>query len=152
MSSSKAGSVAVDQGREILCREVARCINAGHFVVRVRIIKSAGRPAGVRISVHQEDGWKKHFEAMDDRALASAFDETLAMLASKAHRDQWSAKRRSHADGYDIDLQFHPEKFKDRLGAKLKSVVTGTLFRDSHDSKQDKRRSIRTPRQTRVGR
>jgi hypothetical protein len=150
MSSSRAGSPAVDQARHTLCRELAHSIKAGIFNIRVHVTTSADRPVAVRLDAHQDDGWRKQFECRDDHALIEAFDETLAMLASTRHHDDWSAQRRAHADGYDIELQFHAEKFKDRAGSNLESVLTGLLFRDSHDSKNDSRRSIRTPRQTRI--
>jgi hypothetical protein len=150
MSSSRAGSRAVDEARQALCREVARCINSGSFTVRVRVTTSADRPIAARIEAHHGDGWKKQFAWSGDPALVLALDETLAMLASTKHRDEWSAERRAHSDGYELDLQFHPEKFKDRLGSNLESVLTGLLFRDSHDSKKDSRRSIRTPRPKRA--
>jgi hypothetical protein len=140
----------VDQARLALCRELARCIKAGNYTVRVRVTTSAGRPVAVRADAHSGDGWHKQFECRDDHALIEAFDETLALLASTRHHDDWSAQRRAHADGYEVELQFHPDKFKDRAGSNLESVLTGLLFRDRHDSNKDSRRSIRTPRQTKM--
>jgi len=148
MSSSTKGSPVVDQARLALCRELARCLKAGVFTVRIRVETSAGRPVVVRVDAHQKDGWQNQFSCRDDQALVAALDETLALVASTTHHDDWSAQRRAHADGYEIELQFRPEKLQGRTGSNLESVLTGLMFRDSHDSKKDSRRSIRTPRQT----
>jgi hypothetical protein len=146
MSSSKTGSGAVDQARQLLRKECARSMSAGHFTVRVRIVQSAGEAVEAGFYFHGADGWQKQPERITDRKLAQALAETLDMLVSKGQGDEWLARRHKVSDGHDTDLQFHPDKFEGRLGDKLDSVLDGLLFRDSHDSKKDERHSIRTPR------
>ena len=147
MSSSRAGSVAVDQARQLVRSECARSMRAGHFTVRVRIMQSAGEPVEAGFYLRGADGWQKQPEHITDRELVHALAETLDMLVSKGQGDEWLVHRHVVSDGYDTDLQFHPDKFEGRLGDQLDSALDGLLFRDSHDSKKDLRRSIRTPRQ-----
>ncbi|MBI3862585.1 MAG: hypothetical protein HY290_11900 [Planctomycetia bacterium] len=85
-------------------------------------------------------------EAITDPRLVQALEEALAMLASKRHADEWSARRHSSPDHDDVDLQFHRDKLEDRSGEQIESLLAGLLFRDRHDSKKDKRQAIRTPR------
>jgi len=145
MSSSKKGSAAVDQARQLLRSECARSMSAGHYTVRVRITQSGGEAVGAAFFFHGGKGWKKQPERITDRKLVEGLAETLEMLVSKKHGDECLVRRQKAASGHDTDLQFHPEKFAGRLGAKLESALDGVLFRDSHDSKKDARRSIRTP-------
>jgi hypothetical protein len=147
MSSSKAGSLVIDEARQAICREFARCLNAGSFEVRIRMVNSGNHPVAAMFYAHKSKGWQKQPESIDDPELVLALDEALGMLASN-HHDDWSAQRRPHTDGYDVDLHFHPEKLKDRMGSHLESALMGLLFRDRHDSKKDSRRSIRTPRRS----
>lgn len=151
MSSSKTGSGAVDQARQLLRKECARGMSAGHFTVRIRIVQSAGEAVEAGFYFHGVDGWQKQPERITDRKLVQALAETLDMLVSKGQGDEWLVRRHKVSDGHDTDLQFHPDKFEGRLGKKLESVLEGLLFRDSHDSKKDKRRSIRTPKQAAGG-
>lgn len=151
MSSSKTGSGAVDQARQVLRGECARSMSAGHFTVRVRISQSADEPVAAGFYFHGTDGWKKQPNQITDRKLVQALAETLDMLVSKGQGDEWLVRRHKVSDGHDTDLQFHPDKFEGRLGKKLESALDGMLFRDSHDSKKDKRRSIRTPKQAAGG-
>jgi hypothetical protein len=146
--SRNAGSPLVDQARQVLCREIARCLKDKKFSVRVRVSEVDGKPAEAWFYSHHEKGWKKEPQSIIDRPLVAAIHETLEMLASKAHHDAWSARRHSHADVHDTDLQFHVEKLADRLHDKLEPILMGLLFRDQHDSKKDSRRNIRTPRAT----
>jgi hypothetical protein len=146
MSSSKSGSLVIDDARLALCHELAGCINAGSFAVRIRRVNSGDRPAALFLA-HRPTGWRKRRRRIDEPALILALDEALATLAAVQH-DDWSVQRRAHADGYDVDLHFHPQKLTGRLGSSLEVYLSGVLFRDSHDSKKDSRRSIRTPRQT----
>lgn len=147
MSSAKKGSVAVDQARQLLRSECARSMSAGHYTVRVRITQTNGEPVGAGFYFHGPKGWKKQPEQITDRKLVQGLAETLEMLVTKEHGDECLVRRSKASDGYDTDLQFHPDRFANRLGAKLESVLEGVLFRDSHDSKKDKRSSIRTPKQ-----
>lgn len=146
MSSTKTGSSEVDQARELLCRVFAQMLNAGSFTVHTRIVKSSDKSTEAWFYAHRDDGWQKEPEGVTDRELVRALQEAVAMLASKGHADEWSAKQHSSADCQDTDLQFHRDKLEDRIGKKLESALMGLLFRDSHDSKKDIRRSIRTPR------
>lgn len=146
MSSATSGSSAVDQARELLCRVFARMVNAGSFTVRTRIVHRSDEPVEVWFYAHRDDGWQKEAEGVTDLALVRAVQETVVMLASKEHHDEWSAKQHASADHHDTDLQFHREKLQSHLGQELESVLRGLLFRDSHDSKKDSRRSIRTRR------
>lgn len=146
MPSSKAGSPAVDGARQALCRELAGCMNAGAYVIRVRIVRPESASAEGHFYAHSGKGWRKRPEKLDDHQVVAALEETLDMLGSKPHCDEWSIRRESHADRRDTELQFHPEKIKPHLGPKLESALYGLLFRDHHDSKKDVRRSIRTPR------
>jgi hypothetical protein len=145
MSSVNKGSALVDEARRLLCDEIARCIREKSFTVRIRIGKADGAPTEAWFYSHCEHGWRKSPQAITDRPLVSAMDETLAMLASKTHHDAWLARRKSHSDGDDIELEFHADRLKERVGGKLESVLMGMLFRDQHDSTKDKRRSVRTP-------
>lgn len=146
MSSAKNGSSAVDQARELLCLVFARMVNAGSFTVRTRIVQRSDEPVEAWFYAHHADGWQKEPDAVTDRALVRGLQETVAMLASKGHHDEWSAKQHSSADYHDTDIQFHAEKLRNRIGKELESTLMGLLFRDSHDSKQDLRRAIRTRR------
>jgi hypothetical protein len=145
MSSAKAESLAVDEARRIICHQFARMLNAGSFTVRVRVAHN-GDSAGVLFYSHSDEGWQKESDALTERTLVLAVEETLEMLASKKHADEWSARQQASADHRDIDVQFHREKLEHHLGARLESTLAGLLFGDLHDSKKDKRRGIRTPR------
>lgn len=149
MSSAKAGSLAVDQARQLLCREFARMLNAGTFTARVRIAHSSDGPAEAWFYAHRSRGWRKEPDAITDPELVSSIKETLDMLASREHTDEWSIRRHENPAYDDTDVQFHREKLEHRLGEKLESALAGVLFRDSHDSKKDKRHAIRTPRSAR---
>jgi hypothetical protein len=145
MSSGKAGNAQVDKARQVLCDEIARCLSKNRYTVRVRIVESEGKPAEALLQSHSENGWQKESQPITDRLLVNAINETLAMLASKEHHDAWSARRQSHSDGHDTELQFHREKLGDHHADKFASVLMGVLFRDHHDSSKDSRRQIRTP-------
>lgn len=152
MSSANGGSRAVDEARQFICREFARMLNAGAFTVRIRIARNGDGPAEAWFYSHRPRGWHKEPDAITDHELVSAIQETLDMLASREHTDEWSV-RRSQSRAYDdTDVQFHREKLEHRLGEKLGSTLAGVLFRDSHDSKKDKRHAIRTPRSARPAR
>ena len=146
MSSANAGNPLADQARQILCDEIARCLREKRFSVRVRIAESDGKPVEACFYSHGEHGWQKESQPITDRPLVGAMHETLEMLASKEHHDEWSARRQSHSDGHDTDLQFHADKLTGHIGDKLEATLMGLLFRDQHDSKKDSRRAIRTPR------
>lgn len=152
MSSAKAGSRAVDEARQVICREFARMLNAGTFTVRVRVAHSGDGAAEAWFYAHRSRGWRKEPDAITDPELVSAITETLDMLASRQHTDEWSVRRNKSRAYDDTDVQFHREKLEHRLGAKLGSALAGVLFRDSHDSKKDKRHAIRTPRSARPSR
>jgi hypothetical protein len=145
MSSGKGGNAQVDKARQVLCDEIARCLRNNRFTVRVRIAESDGKPVEALVASHGEHGWQKESQPITDRPLVNAINETLEMLASKAHHDAWSARRQSHSDGHDTELQFHREKLGDHPADKFASVLMGLLFRDHHDSSKDSRRNIRTP-------
>lgn len=144
MSSSKNGSPAVDQARELLCRVFARMVKAGSFTVRTRLVLSADRPVEAWFYGHGASGWQKEAEGVTDHELVGAIDEVVEMLASKEHGDEWSAKQHSSADCRDTDIQFHRDKLQTHADKQLESYLLGLLFRDRHDSKKDSRRAIRT--------
>lgn len=146
MSSSKAGSPSIDEARQTLCREIAHSLNGGRFAVRVRITTKGGQASEARFYTHGEEGWQPEAKPVTNAQLIQGIEETLAMLTSKGHGDEWSARHSVHSDGHDTDLRFHREKLADSLGERLANVIEGLLFRDQHDSKKDSRRSIRTPR------
>ena len=146
MSSAMRGNLAVDRARETLCREFARMLKSGACTLRTRIVVSSNRPVEAWFYVHRDNGWQKEPGGVTDREHVHALQETLDMLASRGHADEWSAKQQATADHRDTDIQFHRDKLQHRLGAKLESALTGILFRDSHDSKKDVRRSIRIRR------
>lgn len=146
MSSTNAGNTQADQARQVLCDQIARCMRAKRYSVRVRIAESDGNPVEANFYSHGDHGWQKEPQSITDGPLVGAMNETLEMLSSKAHHDTWTARRQLHAHGHDVDLQFHPEKLKDHFGDKLETALLGLLFRDQHDSKKDSRRNIRTPR------
>jgi len=145
MSSAKAESTAVDEARRIICHEFARILNAGSFTVRVRVSHQGDSAVALFFS-HRDEGWQKASDDLTDLTLVAGIEETLEMLASKQHADEWSARKQAHADHSDVDIRFHREKLEHHLGARLESTLTGLLFGDIHDSKKDKRRNIRTPR------
>lgn len=146
MSSVKAGNPQVDKAREILCHEIARCLKEKRFSVRIRIAETDGKPAEASFYSHGQHGWQKESQPVTDKVLVNAMNETLEMLASKAHHDVWSARCESHSDGRDTELEFHADKLTGRLGEGLESLLMGVLFHDHHDSSKDVRRNIRTPR------
>ena len=146
MSARKEGSPLVDEARQLLCREIARCLKDKKFSVRIRVTEADGEPAEAWFYSHGRRGWQMESEPITDGPLVQAMNETLEMLASKEHHDTWSARRQSRADGQDVELRFHPEHLEDRLGDKLAQMLMGILFRDQHDSRKDSRRQIRTPR------
>lgn len=146
MSSATEASLAIDEARQMLSREFARCLNAGKHTIRVRIVKSTDSPVEAWFYVHSSDGWQKEPHPVTNGALVGALDETLEMLASQEHHDEWAVRRHAHSDGLDTDFQFHLGKLQDHLGERLELALAGLLFRDRHDSKKDMRRSIRTPR------
>jgi hypothetical protein len=146
MGSAKAENLAVDDARQWICREFARLLNAGNFVARVRIVQTGGEPSEAWLYAHRDNDWHKESPALTDRTLVKALAETLDTLAIREHADEWLARKRVSADYQDIEMKFHREKLETRLGAKLESVLSGILFHDSHDSRKDKRRNIRTPR------
>ena len=138
-------NLPVDAARETICRELAGCLRAGSSTMRVRIVKSKGEPAGAWFYSHARNGWQKRPEHVTDREIMMSLDETVGMLISTGHADEWSIQRHEHSDGYDADLRLRMEKLKDHLSAGLESALYGLLFRDQHASKKDARRSIRTP-------
>jgi hypothetical protein len=146
MSSALAGNPLVDKARQILCAEIARCMRDKRFSVRVRIAENGGQAAEVLFYSHGDHGWQKESQPITDQVLVAAMNETLEMLASKQHHDAWSARRQSHSDINDTDLQFHADKLQGHLGDTLEADLMGLLFRDQHDSKKDSRRNIRTPK------
>ncbi|MBI3864235.1 MAG: hypothetical protein HY290_20315 [Planctomycetia bacterium] len=146
MSSVKSGNPQVDQARETLCQEIARCMRDNKFSVRIRIAETEGTPAEASFYSHGPDGWQKESQPITDRLLVNAIRETLEMLESNEHHDWWSVRHQSHSDGTDTELRFQSEKLTGRLGVQLESLLMGALFRDQHDSRKDSRRNIRTPR------
>jgi hypothetical protein len=146
MSSARLQSASVDKARQLISREFARLLNAGNYLVRVRIVRIGDEPAEAWFYAHHDNDWHKESGGITDRALVLALVETLEMLATKEHADEWSARKRASADYHDTEVKFHSDKLKSRLGGKLESALAGLLFRDAHDSKKDKRRAIRTPR------
>src|SRR5229473_8608 len=108
MSSAKAESLAVDEARRIICHEFAGMLNAGSFAVRVRV-SHKGDSAGVLFYSHRDEGWQKASDGLTERTLVVAVEETLEMLASKKHADEWSARKQASADHSDFDVQFHRE-------------------------------------------
>ena len=146
MSSAKAESSAVDEARRVICREFARMLNAGTSTTRVRIVQSSGEPTEAWFYSHGDDGWHKEPGGITDPKLVLALEETLEMLASREHTDEWSARKQASSDFHDTELKFHRDKVESRLGDQLESALSGLLFRDRHDSKKDKRHAIRTPR------
>jgi hypothetical protein len=151
MSSVHAGNPQVDAARQILCQEIARCMKAKKYSMRVRIAETDGHPEHVSFYSHGGEGWQKESQAINDPVLVNAMNETLEMLASQEHHDGWSARRQSHSDVHDTDFQFHPDKFADHFDKGLESALMGVLFRDHHDSRKDIRRNVRTPRPKRGG-
>jgi hypothetical protein len=135
----------VDEARQLICHRFARMLNAGSFSVRVRITQSPGEEAA-RFYSHRHNEWHKDADPITDPQLVQAVDETMEMLASREHTDQWLARKHSSSDYRDVDLQFHRDKLEHRLGAQLEAALAGFLFRDSHASAKDVRRGIRTPR------
>jgi hypothetical protein len=142
MSSTKVSDDAVNRARATICEEFARMLKLGAFTVRVRIVKADDELREVWFYAHRADGWEKQPVRVTDRGLGGALQESLEMLASKGHHDEWSAKQHSAADFCDTDIQFHPQKLEEHLDDRLESVLAGLLFRDRHDSKKDVRRSI----------
>ncbi len=145
MSSTKAGSVKIDEARQLICHEFARMLNAGILTVRVRVDLVDKEPAEAWFYGHSDDKWHKQALVVKDKALLRAVEEALDTLLSREHAVEWSARRATSADWRDTDLHFHHGKLEQRLGKKLESMLTGILFHDAHSSKKDVRRNIRTP-------
>lgn len=145
MQTTNVSDAAVDQAREILCRELARILRGGALTARARVILAEGRPAEARFYAHQRNEWEIQPEKITSVELAGALQAALEMLASKGHHDAYSARQNAAADYRDTDFQFHRDALHD-LGDKLESELNGILFRDRHDSKKDVRRSIHSPR------
>lgn len=145
MSSTTAGSSQVDQAREVICHQIAGSLNAGRFAVRVRINTRNGQASEARFYSHGDQGWQNEAQPVTSAPLVRGIEETLAMLTSKGHGDEWSIRHNVHADGHETDIRFHREKLSASLGDGLAKVLDGVLFRDQHDSRKDSRRSIRTP-------
>lgn len=146
MKSTHEDTTLVDEARQLICHRFARMLNAGSFSVRVRITQSAGETPAARFYSHRHNEWHKEADPITDPQLVQAVDDTMAMLASTEHTDQWLARQHASSDFRDVDLQFHRDKLAHRLGEQLESVLAGFLFRDSHASGKDVRRGIRTPR------
>lgn len=143
MSSSKTGAIAVDQARVELCRWLAKSLNGGLFHVRVRFPLVNGVPGEAWFYVHRDNTWHKETEIITDAPLVEALAEETDLLASKGHADEWSVRQNSAHDWKETDLQFHREPLADHLGKKLESYLMGLLFRDRHDSRQDRRQHLR---------
>jgi hypothetical protein len=146
MKSANEDTTVVDEARQLICHRFARMLNAGSFSVRVRITQSPAEAPAVRFYSHRHNEWHKEHDPITDPQLVRAIDETMQMLASKEHADQWLARKHASSDYRDVDLQFHRDKLEHRLGGQLEAALAGFLFRDSHDSAKDVRRGIRTPR------
>src|SRR5262249_30266780 len=110
MSARKEGSPLVDEARQLLCREIARCLQDKKFSVRIRVADVDGEPAEAWFYSHTEQGWQMEPRRITDRPLVAALNETVEMLASKGHHDAWTARRHLHSDLHDTDLQFHVDK------------------------------------------
>src|SRR5262245_7132751 len=54
MRARKDGSPLVDEARQLLCREIARCLNDKKFSVRVRITESDGEPVEAWFYSHHD--------------------------------------------------------------------------------------------------
>lgn len=146
MSSTMTMNAAVDRARDLLCRECARLLASGAFTIRVRIIQLNGKPIEARLYSHRDRRWEIQPERIVDPELLAALQVTLRMLASKPHRDAWSAKERTAADYHDTEIRFHGKELQHRLDDKLEGELRSVLYGDRHDSKHDVRRSIRRRR------
>jgi hypothetical protein len=150
MKSEKSAALFFDEAREIICHRFARMLHTGSFSVRVRIVTVLGKVAAVWFYAHRSDGWHKGRDPITHPQLVRALEDTLNMLASKGHAEQWSARKHSGSDYHDVDVQFHRRKLATRLGDELESALAGLLFRDAHHPTKDERRSIRPPRAGRL--
>lgn len=146
MSAHANAGAAIDKAREMLCRFLARIVNEGSSMMRLRVVQRSGEPVETWFYAHHDDGWRKEPEVVDDPELVRALHETAEMLASHEHGDEWSLRQHATADHLDTELKLHREKLEGRLGAKLEDAISGLLFRDGHDSKKDSRRAIRNRR------
>lgn len=143
MSSSKAGAVATDEARTELCRWAAHALNAGLVHLRVRFPMTNDGASEVWFYVHRDNAWHKENEIITDAPLVAALAEEAELLASKGRADEWSARHQSTHDWMQLDIQFHREPLAKHLGPKLESYLMGLLFRDRHDSQQDRRQRLR---------
>lgn len=143
---TKTSDKAMDAARETLCQEFGRLIGEGAMTVRARVLMQNGEPVEVCFYGHQKKGWQLRPLKINERGLAAAIHATLEDLASTEHHDAWSVKQDAASDHHDTDIQFHREELQQLSENELKSRLNGLLFRDSHDSKKDVRRSIRVRR------
>jgi hypothetical protein len=143
MSSSKSGAAAIDAARAEICRRFARLMNAGSVHLRVRLPLAAGKPTEAWFYAHRDNAWHKESDVVQDAALVAAIDEAVAMVAKKAHADEWAARKHATHDWKEVNIEFHRDAVSGHLGAKLESYVMGLLFHNGHDSKQDRRQQLR---------
>ncbi|RPI87875.1 MAG: hypothetical protein EHM42_04830 [Planctomycetaceae bacterium] len=129
--------------RTLICDHFAALLNSGARQVRVRVSQPQQQPAEVWFYSHQNNEWHKSADLVRDAALAVAIDDLMERIASKPHGDEWSARRHKASDFVDTDVTFHGDKIAAHSGAGLSSFVHGLLFRDDHDSRQDRRQSLR---------
>jgi hypothetical protein len=148
MTSSKTDRRAVDQAREVLLSECARGIYEGYFTVRIRIIQSACEAVEAWFYFHGVDGWQRQPWRYTDRELLQALANTLDILLSEGQGDEWLVRRHVVSHGYDIDLQFFPDKVAGRLVDNLDLALDRLLACDRPTLKRDSCNSIRTTMQT----
>lgn len=135
----------LEEARELLVREVTSRIARSENEVRVRIHWS-GQPDHVWFYSRYDNQWVKEPHVVDEPALAAAMNEILTILVSRGKTDELSVRSTRKYDLADTDLQFDSDWLEKHRGPHLESYVSGVLFRDTHASVHDRRRSVRIPR------
>ncbi len=135
--------VAVDDVRQILCAHLAQTLRGGVLSVKVRVFDS---PCEALFYAHSDNVWHIQDLAFRDAARVRALADELTRLAAKPHGDLVQVRQHATPHWRETELQFANEAIKRHSGGSLESYIRGILFGDHHDSKQDVRRRMRTPR------
>lgn len=131
----------IDAARRWIVSSCAALLNEGVYKIRVRLIEPKGDPVHASIYQHVDNRWTQTSYSVDGREVTTAVQTVSRMLASHPPTDSWHVRHSIADDFEDIDLQFYREAVKAHAGTNMLSWVTGLLFKDTHASRQDRRRS-----------
>lgn len=136
-------SALLDTARTEICNRFAALLNAGARQVRVRVSLTGKEPQAIWFYSHQNNEWHKSTDELTAPDVVGLVAEQMELIGSKPHGDVCSSRRHQAADFVDTDLTFHDDKIAGHVGDGLATFVFGLLFRDDHDSNQDRRQSLR---------